>query len=104
MADEIAMVEQLNRTERRLDALEQRVAQVQTDLREFAHAVKVQFEHVHHRFDVVDEQFQSLTEHMDRRFDALERRQAADMAFLKQVLTNDEGRLRSLEDAPGRPT
>ena len=68
MADEIAMVEQLNRTERRLDALEQRVAQVQTDLREFAHAVKVQFEHVHHRFDVVDEQFQSLTEHMDRRF------------------------------------
>lgn len=103
MADEISMVQQLNRTEKRLDALEQRMAQLQTDLHDFQHAVKIQFEHVDHRFDLVSEQFQSLTEHMDRRFDAIERRQAADMAFLKQVLTNHEGRLRSLEDAPGRP-
>ena len=103
MADGIPMAEQLNRVEEHLDVLEQRVAQVQTDLHDFQHWMKLQFEHVAHRFDLVAEQFQSLTEHMDRRFDALERRQAADMAFLKQVLTNHEGRLRSLEDAPGRP-
>ncbi len=97
------MVEQLNRVEDRLDVLEHRVAQVQTDLHDFQHWMKLQFERVDRRFDLVAEQFQSLTEQMDRRFDAFERRQAADMAFLKQVLTNHEGRLRSLEDAPRRP-
>lgn len=97
------MAEQLNRVEERLDVLDQRVAQVQTDLREFKNAVKIQFEHVDHRFDLVAEQFESMRDEMGRRFDGIERRQAADMAFLKQVLTNHEGRLRTLEDAPGRP-
>lgn len=103
MADGIPMAEHLIRVESRLDVLEHRVAQVQSDLHDFQHWMTLQFEHVDHRFDLVAEQFQSLTEHMDRRFDVIERRQAEDMAFLKQVLTNHEGRLRNREDAPGRP-
>jgi len=87
-----------------VSVLKSDVSDLKGELREFRHAGKIQFENVDKGFKQVAEQYVSLGERMDRRFDAMERRQATDMAFIKQVLADHEGRIRGLEDAPGRPS
>ena len=57
-------------------------------MREFRDDFEAQFERIHKRFDEVLESCVSLRELMDRRFDAMERRQAADMAELRQMLAD----------------
>ncbi len=50
------------------------------------------------------ENFVALGRAMDRRFDEAQKARLEDRQMFLDVLGNHEGRIRRLEDAPGRPS
>ena len=97
MAGEPQMNLRMTRVEDRLTSLEQKLEHLE-------HRMEVRFDDVKSRFNQMAENIEVLGERMDRRFDEAHKARLEDRKMFVDILGNHEGRIRRLEDAPGRPS